>query len=46
MIYRHMDVDPTELEPGDIVLGTRDFEEDGCHCDVVINIKRPVSDDQ
>lgn len=43
MIYgdeRIIKVDPTNLKPGDIVVGLEDFEEDGCHCDVVVTVKR------
>lgn len=33
-------VDPTELLPGDTVLGLSEHEEDGCHCDVRVTIRR------
>lgn len=33
-------VDPTNLKRGDEVVEINDFEEDGCHCDVVVTVWR------
>lgn len=36
-------IDPTELEPGDMVLSLADREEGGCHCDVKVTVRRSDS---
>lgn len=35
-------VDPTELLPGDVVVAINDHEESGCHCDVVVTVRRMI----
>jgi hypothetical protein len=35
-----MEVDPTELKPGDVVLSLSDHDIAGCHCDVRVTIVR------
>lgn len=34
------EVDPTELVPGDVVLGLSDHDLAGCHCDVRVKVLR------
>lgn len=34
-------IDPTELQPGDLVLSLGEHEESGCHCDVRVIVDRP-----
>ena len=41
MTYMRLIIDPTELEPGDIVVALNDHDESGCHCDVVVTVDRP-----
>lgn len=36
-------IDPTDLRPGDVILGVGDHEESGCHCDVTLAVRRPRS---
>lgn len=38
--FRTLEVDPTELLPGDIVLYLNEHEESGCHCDVRVTVRR------
>jgi hypothetical protein len=33
-------IDPTGLQPGDVVLELTDREEGGCHCDVKVSVRR------
>lgn len=33
-------IDPTELQPGDIVISISDHDISGCHCDVRVTVKR------
>jgi len=33
-------VDPTDLEPGDVIIRLEDHEEAGCHCDVLVTVRR------
>ncbi len=35
-------IDPTELQPGDIIVCLGDHDESGCHCDVRVTILRSV----
>lgn len=35
-----IEVDPTELKPGDCVISLSDHEESGCHCDVRVTVSR------
>ena len=37
-----IEVDPTELLPGDIVISLSDHEISGCHCDVRVTIEREM----
>lgn len=34
-------VDPTALQPGDVVITLNDHDLSGCHCDVVVTVDRP-----
>jgi hypothetical protein len=36
-----IEVDPTELLPGDIIVTLNDHELSGCHCDVRVTVERP-----
>jgi hypothetical protein len=33
-------VDPTQLKPGDKVIEINDYDQDGCHCDVIVTVER------
>ena len=35
-------VDPTDLLPGDIVVELNDHDISGCHCDVLVTVVRVV----
>jgi hypothetical protein len=35
-----IEVDPTELLPGDVVVAVSDHDISGCHCDVRLTVKR------
>ena len=35
-----IEVDPTELRPGDVVLELNDHDISGCHCDVRVTVER------
>lgn len=37
-----IEIDPTDLRPGDIVVGLGEHEISGCHCDVRVTVDRPV----
>jgi len=37
-------IDPTELQPGDIVVALNEHDLSGCHCDVVVTVERPDAD--
>lgn len=37
-----LEVDPTELRPGDVVIFISDHDIAGCHCDVRVTIRRPA----
>lgn len=37
-----MEVDPTQLLPGDVVVSLNEHEEDGCHCDVLVTVRRMI----
>lgn len=37
---RVIEIDPTELESGDVVLSISDHDESGCHCDVRVTVER------
>lgn len=41
MILR-VEVDPTDLLPGDVVLQLNDHDLSGCHCDVLVLVEREV----
>lgn len=41
-IYAIMKIDPTQLEEGDVVIEINEHEPDGCHCDVLVTVKRYV----
>ncbi len=34
-------IDPTELQPGDVVTSISDHDISGCHCDVRVTVIRP-----
>ena len=36
-------VDPTDLQPGDVVVRVGDHDIAGCHCDVTVTVRRPQS---
>ena len=36
-----IEVDPTELLPGDVVISLSEHELSGCHCDVRVLVCRP-----
>ena len=38
-----IEVDPTDLKPGEVVVKLNDHELSGCHCDVLVTVER--SDD-
>lgn len=38
-----IEVDPTELQPGDVVVVLNEHDEAGCHCDVRVTVERPSS---
>lgn len=40
-INRVITIDPTDLLPGDIVVAVNDHDISGCHCDVLVTVKRP-----
>jgi len=40
-----IEIDPTRLEEGDIVIGINDYDQDGCHCDVLVTVERYVEDE-
>jgi len=42
MKVTRIEVDPTELLPGDVVLELNEHEESGCHCDVRVTVEREV----
>lgn len=37
-----IEVDPTEMLPGDVVVTLNDHEECGCHCDVRVTVRRMI----
>lgn len=37
-----VEVDPTELLPGDVVVTLSDHDEGGCHCDVRVTVRRMI----
>lgn len=39
-------VDPTDLKVGDLVLGLRERDLDGCHCDVMVFVMRPIDEEE
>ncbi len=39
--HRVITIDPTDLLPGDIVVALNDHDISGCHCDVLVTVKRP-----
>lgn len=42
MFEVEMEVDPTELLPGDVVVSLSEHDEGGCHCDVRVKIRRNI----
>lgn len=40
MSINRVEVDPTELLPGDIVSALTEHDEEGCHCDVRVIVYR------
>ena len=43
--WEEVQVDPTELRPGDIVVRLNDHEESGCHCDVLVTVERKLDEE-
>ncbi len=41
--FEHIEIDPTDLRPGDIVVELGEHEISGCHCDVRVAVMRPVT---
>jgi hypothetical protein len=39
-----LEVDPTDLQPGDVVVRLFDHDISGCHCDVRVLIERQMPD--
>jgi hypothetical protein len=39
-IYRIIEVDPLNLLAGDIVIKLNEYINGGCHCDVLVTVKR------
>ena len=39
-LWATIEVDPTELLPGDVVTAISDHDESGCHCDVRVTVRR------
>jgi len=36
-----IEVDPTNLKPGDVVVELNEWDDDhGCHCDVLVTVER------
>jgi hypothetical protein len=35
-----IEVDPTDLQPGDLVVRLNDYDPAGCHCDVLVTVVR------
>lgn len=38
-------IDPTDLLPGDVVVSLNDHDISGCHCDVIVTVKREIKPD-
>lgn len=42
MFEVEIEIDPTELQPGDVVVKLNDHDLAGCHCDVRVTVRRNI----